>query len=433
MTGRLQRRWGSPEGRGEALYFLSFNAANVLNYAYLVLMGFLLGEGSYGLFGALFGVVYLTGALANTVQVTVAKVVAEARAATGGRLPTSLMGALLARVTAVAMVAGLGALAVSPFLAHAFRTSLEPLVWVAGAIVVSVFVAALYGTLQGLQEFAWLGASVWSASAFRLGLGALLGLTGWGVTGALAAIVLGYVASGLVALPRVRARVQPERGLRPLGGLGSALAIVLAASIAVAFPTSFDVAVVKHYFPSQEASLFTAISILGRIVLFLPLALSLIAFPKVASARVRGDNPWPLLWATLAPVAVLSLASVLILLALVSFMGFSPADVDVGQALDALGWYLAAMALFSLVVVFVYHNLGRNNASYVFGLLLPCLLLQALLLISLHDSLAVVAQVVFASNALLLLVSFGHALAPLVTWHRTDKVFPARGRPLEAE
>jgi len=60
-TTSLRGRWASPNGRREAAYFLSFNAANVLNYAYLVLMGFLLGEDSYGLFGALFGVVYLTG------------------------------------------------------------------------------------------------------------------------------------------------------------------------------------------------------------------------------------------------------------------------------------------------------------------------------------------------------------------------------------
>jgi O-antigen/teichoic acid export membrane protein len=420
-------------GRDEAAYFLSFNAANALNYAYLVLMGFLLAGDSYGLFGALFGVVYLTSALANTVQVSTAKVVAEARAATDQGLPASLVTALLVRVAGTALIAGLVALAASPFLARIFDASLWPLAWASLAIALSVLVAAFYGILQGQQDFPWLGANVLAASALRLAFGGALVVAGWGVAGALAGIALSYAVSGLLALMRVRSQVQLAKSPWPLRGIGQAIGMILAASLAIAFPTSFDVALVKHYLSSEEASLFTAISVLGRIVLFLPLALSFIAFPKVASARVRGDSTWPLLLATLVPVAALSLISALALLALVSFAGFSPADVNLAEAGGAVAWYLMAMVLFALVVVFIYHNLGRNSGSYVFGILFPCLLVQGILLISWHDSLTMVAQVVFASNAVLMFLSFGHALAPLPAWRRLGRVSLTRSKPLGAD
>jgi len=428
--------WWVGSGRGEAAYFLAFNAANALNYAYLVLMGFLLGGDSYGLFGALFGVVYLNGALANTVQVTTAKVVVEATATTGRVLPASLVVSILARAGAVAALAGLGTLAASPLLANLFHTSAGPLIWVSLGIALAVPLASMYGMLQGLQDFGWLGASVCAASAFRLIFGAALVMAGWGVTGALAAIPLSYAAAAVLVLIRLRRWLQPMEGQWPLRGAGQTLGMVLAASLASSFPTSFDVAVVKHYFPSEEAGLFTAISVLGRVVLFLPVALSFIAFPKVTAARVRGDSTRSLLLATLALVGALALGAALVLLALVSFTGFSPADVDVAEARGALGWYLMGMAFFSLVVVLIYYNLGHSNGAYVYGLLLPFLVLQAILLISLHDSLTMVAQVVFVGNGLLLLLSLGHALAPGLPRLRLrpHKVSLARGEePLKAD
>ncbi|HKZ50682.1 MAG TPA: hypothetical protein VJ256_02825 [Dehalococcoidia bacterium] len=425
--------WDRGGGRGQAAYFAAFNMANALNYGHLVLTGFLLRGHSYGLFGALFGIVYLSGALGNAVKVMVAKVVAEANATAGDRISSSLLMAVVVKAGGAALVAALGALAAMPLLARAFDASAGPLLWVALSIGLSVLVPAFYGVQQGLQDFTGLGVTVFAGSALRLLLGGALVLAGWGVTGALAGVALGLAASGLLSLALLRGRIEPTRRPWPLKRMGQLLGMVVAASVAMSFPTSFDVAVVGHYFPPQESSLFTAVSVLGRVVLFLPLALSFIAFPKVAAARVRGESSWVVLLVTMGLVGTLSLGTALALMVMVNFTGWLPAGVDAAQAVGLLGWYLMAMVLFSLVVVLIYYNLGRSNAFYVYGVLLPYLLLQSALLVSWHHSLTTVAQVVFASNAVLLALSLGLTLAPEISLLPQRAPLATGRRPLEVD
>ena len=74
--------------------------ANVLLYLYQLIVARGLGPQEYSLFGALFGIVYLTSALANAVQVSVARFVAKSSASadsadTGQLVTSSLLRVLL--------------------------------------------------------------------------------------------------------------------------------------------------------------------------------------------------------------------------------------------------------------------------------------------------------------------------------------------------
>ncbi|MFQ5879749.1 MAG: hypothetical protein ACE5IZ_06225, partial [Dehalococcoidia bacterium] len=273
---RGRTRWG-----GEAAYFVAFNATNALNYVYLVSMGLLLGTESYGLFGALFGLVYLASALGNTVQVAVARHIASLQTAQGGALSRQMIAGAFAPAGVLAAVVGLVFLILSPVLAETFHSSVEPLLWTGLAIALSVFVPAGYGVLQGTQRFARLGSSLLVAAVFRMATGSALVAAGWGPSGALAGVAIGYGASGLVALLPATGETTPGRQPRVAGPSIQSLAAILVASVAIAVPTSLDVALVKHFFPALEAGMFTAVAVLGRVVLFVPLAVSFIVLPKV--------------------------------------------------------------------------------------------------------------------------------------------------------
>lgn len=418
----MQERLTGPASRGgEAAYFIAFNATNALNYAYLVSMGLLLGTESYGLFGALFGVVYLASALGNTVQVAVARQIAFFEGNPGRALTQGVLVWALAPAGALAAVVGLTALLLSPALAQAFNSPLTPLGWTSLAVALSIWVPAGYGVLQGTQRFAPLGASLLAAALSRMAIGAALVTAGWGASGALAGVAFGYAASGLLAL----VWAVPEKGhsLRPrlTAPSASSLAAILVASLAVAAPTSLDVALVKHFFSDHEAGMYTAVAVLGRVVLFVPLAISFIALPKVAKRVSRGDNPVPLLWSSLAQTAVLAGGTALLLVLLTSGFGWSPVGADISGAMTSLYWYLPAMVAFALVVALVYYQIGRGNNSYVFALFVPGIAAQAALILLFHDSLTVVAQVMFVVNVLLLVASLF-----LVALPRLRSIFLAR-------
>lgn len=398
-------RSGRTRWIGEVTYFLAFNATNALNYAYLVGMGLLLGTERYGLFGALFGLVYLVSALGNTVQVAVARHIAFCQAAQGGPLARQQVVRAFLPSASLATVVGLAFLALSPVLAQAFHSTLEPLLWTSLAIALSVLVPAGYGVLQGTQRFAWLGASLLVAALFRIMAGSALVLVDWGPSGALAGVAIGYTASGLVALLAGASEARSERPARAAATSVQSLAAILVASIAIAVPTSLDVALVKHFFPPLEAGMFTAVAVLGRVVLFVPLAVSFITLPKVAARVSRGVDPSPLLWSSLAQTGILAGGAAALLVLLTAGFGWSPVGADISGAITPLLWYLPAMVAFALVVPSVYYRIGCDNATIVFALLVPGIIAQAVLVALFHGSLTTVAQVMFVVNIFLLAAS----------------------------
>lgn len=395
--------------RDEASYFLAFNATNVLNYVYLVLVGLLLGTESYGLFGALFGLVYLASALGNTVQVAVARHVAS-RWPARGEVTWRSVAAMSRLPGLVALSLGLLFLSLSPLLARALHSPTQPLVWTGLAIALSVVIPTGYGVLQGSQHFSRLGLSLLVAAVTRITAGTALVVAGGGTGAALLAVALGYAASGLVLLLPVRGGMTAPVRAAPAPSAWS-IGAVLAASVAVAAPTSLDVALVKHFFAAKDAGMYAAVAVLGRVVLFMPLAVSFILLPKVARLVSEGRDGRHLFWWGVGLTGALSTGAAA-LIAVGSGFGLSPVGSDIAGASAALGWYLPAMVAFALVVATTYYQVGRGNSAYVYALLVPGIVAQAALIVLVHGSLTAVAQVLFAVNALLLVASLLHVLLP---------------------
>ncbi len=181
--------------------------------------------------------------------------------------------------------------------------------------------------------------------------------------------------------------------------------------------------------PKEEAGMFTAVAVLGRVVLFVPSAISLIALPKVAIRASRGGDTLPLLWSTLAQTAALAGAAAAVLVVMTAGLGWSPVGSDISGAIAPLQWYLPAMVAFALVVAFVYYEIGCGNTRYIFALLVPGVVAQAALVMTFHGSLTVVAQVMFAVNGLLLAACLLLIAAPRAGALHLPRFLPRRTAP----
>lgn len=179
----------------------------------------------------------------------------------------------------------------------------------------------------------------------------------------------------------------------------------LIGTLAISFPTAADVVIVRHFFEPQEAGLYTAASILGRVVLFLPLAVSMVLFPKITHEWTLGNSGLGFLYRGLGITALLSgfVTLGLILfprIAITSFLGDQYAG---GQ--DLVPTYAAAMFLFSLAVVFLFYNLATAQTAYLYFLLVPHIGLELALLYAFHGSLNQVIMVLLSMNPFLVLAS----------------------------
>ncbi|MEX0682327.1 MAG: oligosaccharide flippase family protein [Dehalococcoidia bacterium] len=401
--------------RGEAAYFVIFNLTNVLNYVYLIFVGFFLGADSYGLFGALFGIVYLASALGNMVKMAVARHVATASAQNGGAITKQVVTAGLAWSAGFALVVGLILVPAVPLVADALDSPTAPVVWSCLAIAFSIWASAAYGVLQGMERFPSLGAALFVAAAVRIALGGVLVVSGAGVTGAMMGVVLGFAVSALFALVlcfRQAREPADGRAWTPVAAprLGS-LATVLVASIVVAAPTSLDVVVVRHVFSGQDAGVFTGIAVLGRVIIFASIAVPFTVLPKVAARTASGTDTGRLLVDSLAITGCLALAAAGAIVFAVDVLGWQLVGTDVSGAGAALHWYLAAMVLFSLTATVIYYQVGKADGHFVLLAGAPSVVLQGLLIVLIPASLTGVAQLVFVMNAALLVVGLFFATA----------------------
>jgi len=394
-----------PGELGAPFYFLALNLANVFNYLFLIIMAKSLSAEAYGLFGALFGIVYLTSAFGNSVQVTLAKFTAELSSLGERARLGALLSTATARIVALSLVVAFAFLAGAPLLAAFLHTS-SPILFLA------LSVPATWGVLQGTQRFYLLGASTFLNSGLRLVFGALLVIAGLGVSGALVGIGLGLLASAAVALGPLRVAAPGRSGKEEMRALSAYFWPVVIASIVVAVPTSLDVVLAKHLFAAEQAGVYTAASVLGKVVLFLPLGATFVLFPKVIHRRAQGQETSVLLGAALLITGALSATVTAIFVLAPSSLFAALLGSDLADAGQLLRWYAPAMLLFAFVIVFVYYNLAAGKTAYVSRVLLPGVLLQILLWLVGHGSPLMMAQMTLLGCGLLLAGSLLYAALP---------------------
>ena len=383
--------------------WLASIVSNALFYVFHVIVGRSLGPKDYSLFGALMGLLYLAGALSSSVQVSVAKLVAEARAS-GNRADEPLL--ISTALFQMALLSGTILVAfslASPLIGgYLHSETITPILITGLALFALLLLPVLSGALQGAQRFAPLALFLLISAAGRLlfGLGALR--LDMGVNGALSGVGIASVLTVVVGLAAVRPARAVSFGVLPTDTMLKLLLPTVVASLALSIPTTVDVIIVRNLFSGTEAGLYTAAAVLGRAVLFLAMPVVLILFPKFAEDWTVGSFAQGLLYRGLALTALLSGVAAVALavaprLALTLFVGSQYND-----AANIVPIYAGAMFCFSLVIVFLYYHLAIGQMSYVYVVLVPHIVLELAFLYVFHQSLTQVALVLLIANASLL-------------------------------
>jgi len=383
---------------GGGLFLVSHNISNILNYAFLLAMSQALAPSDFALFAALFGTIYVASSLANTAQISVAAAVA----ASHPQMSSAVVGVAMRRLFTLTLPFTVGVLlAAWPFAAFLHTQDASSVALAGVAVWLHLLAAVGYGGLQGSGRFTRLGVGLIIAAAGRLVLGLILVWFGLEVKGALLGVVLGLgLSSALVIAPFVGSALRsPGVSLPPLG-------LVLAAlltSVAIALPTGVDVVLVQHYFPVQEAAAYAAVSVLGKVVIFGPLAITLVFFPLLARLHAEGRATKPFLLLNL--LATTGLSTLLAVAVIVAGI-LMPQVVLRGYTVSVafLVTYLAAMAIFSLVVTLLYSSLARRRERLVTVMALA-LAVQLAIVALWHPDTLTVALALLAGYLVLVIVS----------------------------
>lgn len=351
--------------------WLAATLANLLLYLFQLIVGRGLGPRDYGLFGALFGIVYLSSGLANAVQFSVAKFVATAQAGGARSEAREIVAGSISLMLSVGAVFLVIFTVASPWIAEFLQSDSLMAVAVTGPVVlVTLLVPVTVGALQGSQRFQVFALTLIAFAASRLVFGVAALEMKIGAAGVLGAAGLASALTTLLGVIFVKPPLRATIRAFPPGAYKRVLLPAAIGTLAVMFPGSVDVFLVRHFFAPEEAGLYTGASVLGRIILFLPGAVSTVLFPKIAENEVQGKPHRGLLYKGLALTTLISGGACLFF---VIFPGFSLSvllGTEYAGAENLVPLYSVAMFMFSLSVVFIYYHLAVGQTAYFFVLLL---------------------------------------------------------------
>ena len=404
---RVKHLLGNDFLRQSSIVFLASIIGCLFSYLYQIYVGRALGPEGYGTFGSLFAIFYLISIFAGTIQTAGARFVSDLY--TRGR--AGEIGPLLYGM--LKKSAALGAIGFAAFylirqdIAGFLKIDSQEQVLVLGTILLASFLLpAVTGAVQGLQRFylfAFLGALT---MGLKFLFGVLLVSMGFGVSGALGAVTLATVGTLLVGLFVLRpylgkSRKNADYNFKELY-LYSAPALLVMVCLAV--PSNADVILAKHFFNGHEAGLYTAASVIGKIVLFLPSSISAVMFPKAAEKNILGEDTLHLLNRSLLYTGLLSGLAAAAFAISPSFIGLI-FGAGYTQAAGITGLYAVAMALFSMTWVVAQYCLAVDDLKYTY-LLVAVTALELGIIALIHGTVVQMAEVLVIVNFVLFILSY---------------------------
>ena len=267
-------------GPGGSTFVIGMAVVNLSNFIFHFVVSRLLGPGGYGELGSFLNLLLVLSVGVGAVQVAFTQ---SAAALDGNASRFSLAGSLIK--TSLFGVVGAAALLlvhtqIERFL-HVQSVSLvlELGIWIPLSLVGSV----LQGVLMGKMRFGVVAlALVIGTGLGRIVFGVLFVKLGFGAAGALGGSIVGQAITLVILFVPLRSNSFSHSAAALNAHLGDGLRSVLALS-GFWLLASEDTILARHFLSAHDSGLYASGATAGRIAMFLPGAIALIAFPRFAA------------------------------------------------------------------------------------------------------------------------------------------------------
>jgi O-antigen/teichoic acid export membrane protein len=273
--------------------------ANAGNYAFNLVMAFLLGPEAYGALAALLALVLVGSVPGLALQAVVAR---RTTLAGGAAWPGAgwLVGRAGLGLVVLTVLAGPG------LVLFLHLDSAVPVLWLALALAPTPLLFAVQGLLQGRERFGALAAVMVAGAAVKLAAGLALVAAGFGVSGAMAGVAAGGVLAALAGLrlaapvapappgavdnptpPAPRPATLPLRGLRHrrvAAGWWREVATATAGLLGLFLLANVDVLLARHYLDRSAAGRYALGAVVAKIAFWAPQFVVTVIFPRLVGA-----------------------------------------------------------------------------------------------------------------------------------------------------
>lgn len=283
----------NPLIRGSFIMFIGSMVCNIANYVFNLLIGRILGPEDYGVLFALTSLLIVISVPSTTLTTTITKFTSGYK----GRQENKKIAGLFFGLGKLLLFAGvtifISFVFFSKSLALYLKIPLASSIIILGAMFLVNFPQTVNtGVLQGLQKFNFIAANSVLSVLIKVGLGVGLAWLGMGVDGAMLGILLSFLIPYFVSFWPLKFLLSFYKNYR---------LVDWKKIVRYAFPTfgatlgltlflSSDIVLVKRFFPSYEAGIYSSLALVSRTILFFSASVVTVMFALVAEKKAQNGN-----------------------------------------------------------------------------------------------------------------------------------------------
>ncbi len=375
----------------------------VCSYLYHFYSGRMLGPEDYGIVGALFSLLYVLLVPFNAIQMGITKFVSEFNAKKEFGKIKFLLNKSFKKFFLYGIIITIIFILFSGIISNFLKIPSKIPVIILGLIILpSLLLPIFRGTLQGLQSFIKLGANLGTEGFGRIFFVILLISLGFGVNGAILALVLAFTSALIIMIVQISKNFNKYKEQKiDTKELYKYSWPVFFITMTFTLIFSLDIILVKHFFDSVSAGYYTALSNLGKIVFFLSFPIIQVMFPVSSEETVLKKNNNIILKSFLMIFTIGGFVSLFYFLFpqfMISIL-YGSAYMTISSL---LGPFSIFMLVFSLSYLIAFYNLSKNRTKFVKWVVLS-VFLEILLIWLFHSSLIQVILSLISLNSIVLL------------------------------
>lgn len=367
----------------------------------------------FGLLDKLMGLTLLASMPTGTFQAVVTKFIASFRAEDDFSKIRCFLWLFLKKLGVLGILALITFVIFRNNIAAYYKTENTFLIVMVGLLlIISTVLPLNLGALQGLQKFKSLGAASILNGFLRFILGAAFVNMGFKVAGALIALIIAGLIAFLAAFIPLRKYFMFEHnsGLKSkavkldLRGIYKYCLPAFIALFSFALLTNMDLQLISPFFSKEDAGFFAVARMIGKIILYLPGAITIVMFPKVSEYHTLNKDTAPILKKCLWSVGSICLFAGLICSIFPEFILKLLVGTVYPQCIPLVVPFVLSMSFYALSSVFLFYYLSIHNMKFIYiFMVFACL--QAGLIMLFHSSLLQVLYILVVCSIALFFIS----------------------------
>ncbi|MGB9911219.1 MAG: oligosaccharide flippase family protein [Microgenomates group bacterium] len=402
----MKKIFQNPLISGSAVLFLGTMVTNFGNYLYHLLMGRMLGPKDYGSLTALISLTYFFSIIAGTFLTTTVKFVTKYKV----KKDFGKILGLFLNLFKIFGFIGIFLMILIIILKEkiSYFLNLEdsfPLIILSFWLMISLVSFINDGILRAFLKFGFLSFNSVLTTILKLILVVFLVKRGFGINGALGGIVIASLVYFLISFFPLKFLWRYQDKIEKINKkefFGFSFPVLIAMLSLTSFYSS-DVILVKHFFSAMEAGIYSAVSVLGKIVFFASGVIPAVMFPLVSERFENGKSYRHLLNQSLLIVGGESIFITLVYFLFPTLMVRLLYGNSYLSAVPYLGAFAVFISFYSLNNLLINFFLSVGKTKVV----LWCLggaILQIILINLFHSSLMEVIRISLLISVLLFLI-----------------------------